>query len=123
MTRCFSFLSAAATTTLCAALLCASVLPAAHAQGFPAGTRSFPQNAQRGELLISGMPVVTLNGQQIRTTPGFRLFDEKNRLVFAHTLQGQKFTVNYVIEDSTKWLHQAWILTPDEQATKPAAKR
>ena len=64
------------------------------------------------------MPEVVLNGQKIRTSPGFRLFNDKNQLVFAHTLQGQKFTVNYVIEPSTKWLHQAWILTPDETKVK-----
>ncbi|MEG2999732.1 MAG: hypothetical protein RR855_04200 [Comamonas sp.] len=115
MTRCSSVFSTAA---LACALLVGVAAPAAHAQGYPAGTRSFPDTAQRGELQISAMPEVTLNGKKIRTTPGFRLFNAKNQLVFAHTLQGQKFTVNYVIEPSTQWLHQAWILTPEEAKTK-----
>jgi len=109
-----------------AALACALLGPAApvaHAQGLPAGTRSFPDTAQRGELLISGMPEVTLNGKVIRTSPGFRLFDADNRLVFAHTLAGQKFRVNYVIEPSTQWLHTVWILTPEEAKAKLPPQR
>ena len=120
MTRCSPLLSTAA---LACALLGGLVAPAVQAQGYPAGTRSFPDTAQRGELVITAMPQVTLNGKAIRTTPGFRLFDAKNRLVFGHTLQGQKFTVNYVIEPSTQWLHQAWILTPEEAKAKLPSQR
>ena len=120
MTRCVSLFTAAA---LSCALLAGVAVPAAHAQGYPAGTRSFPDIAQRGTLVITAMPEVTLNGKPIRTSPGFRLFDAKNRLVFAHTLQGQKFTVNYVIEPNTQWLHQAWILTPEEAKVPLPAKR
>ena len=124
MTRCPPLFSAAfSAAALASALLTGVVAPAAHAQGYPAGTRSFPDTAQRGTLVITAMPEVTLNGKTIRTSPGFRLFDAKNRLVFAHTLQGQKFTVNYVIEPSTQWLHQAWILTPDEAKVKLPSQR
>lgn len=119
MNRCSSLISAAA---LACSLWGAVAVPA-HAQGFPAGTRSFPDTVQRGELVITAMPEVSLNGKTIRTTPGFRLFDAENRLVFAHTLTGKKFAVNYVIEPGTQWLHTVWILTPDEIKTKPPAKR
>lgn len=118
MNRCSSLIS---TATLACSLWGAVAVPA-HAQGFPAGTRSFPDTAQRGELVISAMPEVTLNGKTIRTAPGFRLFDAENRLVFAHTLAGKKFTVNYVIEPSTQWLHTVWILTPIEAKVQRPAK-
>ena len=120
MTRCSPLLSTAA---LACALLGGLVAPAVQAQGYPAGTRSFPDTAQRGVLEITTMPEALLNGKKVRTTPGFRLFDAKNRLVFAHTLQGQTFTVNYVIEPSTQWLHQAWILTPAEAKAKLPSQR
>ena len=105
-----------------AAAASASLL--AQAQGLPSNdTRNFPPTALFGELTITNFPEVAINGAAIRTTPGFRLFDAKNRLVFAHTLQGQTFTVNYVIEPSTQWLHQAWILTPDEAKDKLPSQR
>lgn len=120
MNRCTSFL---ATTALACTLAGAFAVPAAHAQQLSApGMRNFPDTAQRGELVISAMPEVTLNGQKIRTTPGFRLFDAKNHLIFAHTVAGQRFTVNYVIEPNTQWLHQAWILTPEEIRRVPAKR-
>lgn len=120
MTRCSPLLSSAA---LACALWGGLVAPAALAQGAATPARNFPETALRGELQITAMPEVTLNGKTIRTTPGFRLFDAKNHLVFANTLQGQRFTVNYVIEPSTQWLHQAWILTPEEAKTKLPPQR
>jgi hypothetical protein len=120
MTRCSTVFSAAA---LACALLGGIAVPAAHARVYPDAARSFPDTAQRGELLISAMPEVALNGKKIRTTPDFRLFNARNQLVLAHTLQGQKFAVNYVIEPSTQWLSQAWILTPEEVQAKLPSQR
>lgn len=119
------------TTALLAALPLLAPLSAAHgqsapavyAQATPAGTRSFPDTALRGVMQIAPLPELTINGKRLRTTPGFRLFDAQNRLVFAHTLQGQTFTVNYVIESSTGWLHQVWLLTPEEAKTKLPTQR
>lgn len=118
---------------LCAAALLAATATAAGtalAQGLPsAETRNFPPNAQFGELQVSNFPEVTLNGETIRTTPGFRLFSPERTLVFASNYQDQKLTVGYVIEPQTQWLHTAWILTPAEvekykpMSTKPGLLR
>ena len=97
--------------------------PAVYAQATPAGMRNFPDNAQRGLMQVAPLPELTINGKRLRTTPGFRLFDTQNRLVFAHTLQGQTLTVNYVIEPSTGWLHQVWLLTPEEAQLKLPTQR
>ncbi|ART47323.1 hypothetical protein [Acidovorax carolinensis] len=94
--------------------------PAAMAQ-VPAGmgmARNFPEAALRGNLTINGTSDATLNGNAIRMAPGMRLLSPQNTLVMAHTVLGQSFKVNYVIEPSTGMLISAWILTKAE-ASQP----
>lgn len=119
MHRCLRLPSLAALACTLPLLAASAWLPA-QAQAAPpaAGARTFPQQALRGELVIGALPEVTLNGQALRTTPGFRLLGTDGRLLMGHTLAGQKLRVNYVIEPSTQWLHTAWILTPEEAARK-----
>lgn len=120
MHRCFCFLrTVAAPMATALALLVGAVWQPTQAQtAAVAGARNFPPAALRGELVIGRMPEVTLNGKAMRTTPGFRLFGTDGRLLMAHQLAGQTLQVNYLIEPSTQWLHQAWILTPEEAALK-----
>ena len=111
-------LACAAQTTAPSATLVPDVqtLPMAPKLGHQ---RSFPQNVQYGVLRVDAMPNVQLNGQNIRTAPGFRLFSAENKLIFAHTVQAQPLRVAYVIEASTQWLLTAWILTDAEIAAIP----
>lgn len=74
--------------------------------------------ALRGELTVNSTADATLNGNAIRMAPGMRLFSPQNTLVMAHTILGQRFKVNYVIEPSTGLLISAWILTKAE-ASQP----
>jgi len=67
-------------------------------------------------LSINTASEATLNGKTIRMAPGMRLFSPQNTLVMAHTVMGQTFKVNYVLENSTGMLHAAWILTESEAA-------
>jgi len=92
-----------------AALLGGSVGSAA--QG---ASRNFSAQVQFGEMDVSKFPTVEINGQPIRTTPGFRLFSPQNTLVQANNYKGQQLPVAYLIEPQTRGLHQAWILTPAE---------
>lgn len=104
-----------ATTVVCAAQ---TSLPAAQkhvANGQP-GARNFPSHAQAAVLRLQEAPNATLNGQAIRTAPGFRLFSADNKLIFAHTVQNQDLQVVYVKEASTHWLLTAWILSPAERS-------
>ncbi|MFN3376780.1 MAG: hypothetical protein ACK40S_09545 [Burkholderiaceae bacterium] len=80
------------------------------------GERTFPDAARRGTLQIAPGPQVLLNGQVVRTAPGLRLFSPQNTLVMLHTVVGQSFRVNYVIEHATGMLLTAWILTEGEAA-------
>lgn len=117
---------------LLAAPLLAAALPVAAQTTLPSvqtvqpvaqhGHRNFPPSAQVGVLRIDQIPNAQINGQNIRTAPGFRLFSADNRLIFAHTVQSQALRVAYVKEVSTQWLLTAWILTPEELATLSAKR-
>ena len=110
--------------TLIAAPLLGTALPCAAQASIPevhtavsatkAGQRNLPHNAQFGVLRIEQKPHAQINGQTIRTAPGFRLFSPDNKLIFAHTVQGQELHVAFIKEASTQWLLTAWILTPEE---------
>ncbi|WP_422843869.1 hypothetical protein [Acidovorax sp. M2(2025)] len=97
----------------CSLALCA--LPAA-AQVQPGlgGVRTFPEAALRGNLTLNSATEATLNGRTIRMAPGMRLLSPQNTLVMIHSVLGQSYKVNYVIENSTGMLLTAWILTQGE---------
>ena len=111
-------------TQLAAAVLigAASIaaLPPAQAQVVnPLGAvRNFPDAAERGTLTILGVQEARLNSRDIRMAPGMRLFSPQNSLVQRHTVIGQTYKVNYVIEASSGMLHSAWILS-EAEAAKP----
>ena len=128
MNRChFKSLSATASPRHCGRALASAWITAlvltmtpATAQ-VPSGmgmVRNFPEAALRGNLTINSTADATLNGRAIRMAPGMRLFSPQNTLVMAHTVLGQSFKVNYVIEPGTGLLISAWILTQAE-ASQP----
>ena len=104
---------------LCAAAPLLASAPAAAqgtVQGSMSGMRNFPDAALRGSLVITGASDAEINGRAIRMAPGMRLFSPQNTLVMMHTVKGQQFTVNYLIENSTGMLISAWILSNSEAA-------
>lgn len=79
-----------------------------------AGMRVFPMDTKRGEITFAAPLQVQVNGKTEQIGPGTRIHDaQNNRLVFAATLQGQTFVVNYV-RDGTGMIREIWILTPGE---------
>ncbi|MBY0454189.1 MAG: hypothetical protein K2Q11_04805 [Burkholderiaceae bacterium] len=78
--------------------------------------RNFPDAALRGKLVVTSSGQAEINGTAIRMAPGMRLFSPQNTLVMLHTVLGQSFTVNYLIEHSTGMLITAWILSSSEAA-------
>ena len=118
MTRCttmtFSPLFLAAALALGALPATAQVVPGLGA------VRNFPDAALRGTLTVQSTHEAVLNGRAIRMAPGMRLFSPQNTLVMMHTVLGQQFTVNYLIENSTGMLLTAWILSNAEAAQKRA---
>jgi hypothetical protein len=80
--------------------------------------RNFPQTALRGELVIADPPDVLLNGQAARLSPGSRIRGLNNMVQMTGGLVGQKFIVNYTI-DQVGLVHDVWILRDDEIARRP----
>ena len=99
---------------LATAALALLALPAL-AQTAPA--RNFPTHALRGTLVVTQPPVITMDGQAARLSPGSRIRDTRNMLVMSGALLGQELTVNYTTEQHGL-VHNVWILTEAEAAEK-----
>ena len=82
----------------------------------PGAMRNFPEAALRGTLHIDASGQAHINDKAIQMAPGLRIFNPQNALVMRHSVLGQTFTVNYLIEKSTGWLITAWILSKAEVA-------
>ncbi len=115
-------LGALVLTALCAAgpLAIAPAAAQGTVQGSMSGMRNFPDAALRGSLVITGASDAEINGRTIRMAPGMRLFSPQNTLVMMHTIKGQQFTVNYLIENSTGMLHLC--LDSEQQRGRTAAQ-
>ena len=100
----------------CGAMMSVAQPTAAQVEPGLGMNRPFPEAALRGTLTLSTTAEAVLNGKPIRMAPGMRLFSPQNTLVMAHSVLGQTFKVNYVLETSTGMLHAAWILTEREAA-------
>ena len=95
-----------------ATLVCAlALLPTA----LFAQLRQFPEHALRGQLVINNPPEITVNDRPERLSPGARIRDTHNRIVFAQSLMGQPLIVHYTRE-SNGMVHEVWLLTPEEMA-------
>ena len=81
--------------------------------------RHFNANALRGDILFGQPPEIHLNENHVRTAPGIRIRNAQNMLVMSQTLIGQKFLVNYALEDTTGLVKDIWILNSAEAAQQP----
>jgi hypothetical protein len=88
----------------------------AQAQDLP--LRRFPQTALRGVITFGEPPVVRLNDDWVRLSPGARIRGTNNLLVLSGTLTGVKAAVNYTL-DNTGQLKDVWLLRDEEAARKP----
>ncbi len=99
----------------CALALAAAVMAAAPAA---AQTRSFPQNALRGELVVGTPPEARLNGRDVRLSPGARIRNQQNLFMLTNSVAGTELVVNYTLDLSGN-LRDVWILTTDEARRQP----
>ncbi len=79
--------------------------------------RNFPRNALRGSLQVTQPPLVQIDGNPEKLSPGSRIRGPNGLLVMSGAIVGQTFTVNYV-RDSYGLVHEVWILTPEEVALR-----
>ena len=97
-------------TTLLAACVLAS---SAFAQGF---TREAPRDVKPGLMAVSATPpLITMDGQPDRLSPGSRVRDTNNMLVLSGALAGKTVYTVYR-RDTAGLVHEAWLLTPEEYA-------
>jgi hypothetical protein len=75
--------------------------------------RLFPANALRGVLEVTEPPMVLINGEPARLSPGARIKGVNNLIVLSGTLVGQRLLVNFV-RDGQGMLHDVWILNEQE---------
>jgi len=81
--------------------------------------RLFPANALRGVLEVTEPPMVLINGEPARLSPGARIKGVNNLIVLSGTLVGQRLLVNYV-RDGQGMLHDVWILNEQEAQSNGA---
>ena len=128
MNRCPATLSRKTLFVTAAAVFALLQLSTAHAQdealqGQPeaaVGGRLFPMNALRGQIAFAAPPLVQLDGQVARLSPGVRVQNAQRMLIAPAALAGQSYVVNYTKEATSGMVNQVWILTADEGSTKRA---
>lgn len=95
-----------------AAVLAVPWLPDAQAQTL---LRTFPARALRGNMTFVDATHVVLDGREERLSPAVRVRNQQNRVVFASSLSGRNFAVNY-FRDASGHINEVWILTPTEMS-------
>lgn len=78
-----------------------------------AQVRQFPANSQVGMLEVTAPPLVLLNQQADRLSPGARIKASNNQIVMSASLVGQQHWVRFV-RNHLGQLHDVWILSPAE---------
>jgi hypothetical protein len=105
MNRCLWARTAGAAVLLCA--LNATALAQAPTPS-PSGVRAIPATAQAATLRVEQPPLITLNGQADRLSPGARIYGPNRQLVLSASLLGQAVPVRYV-RDLQGLVHEVWL--------------
>ena len=108
----FSWLRYAPLLSLVVTLLTA-IAPVQAQNNTLVAPRPLPTKAQRAVLQVLQPPVILLNGQQERLSPGARIRNENNMLVLSGTLIGKNLLVAFVREP-LGLVHEVWILNEAE---------
>ena len=77
--------------------------------------RNFPGSVERAKMEVLSAVEVLIDGKPARLGAGARIRSEKNLLVPATHLVGQKVTVNYQ-RDPSGYISRVWLLSADEAA-------
>ena len=84
---------------------------AALAQGF---VREAPRDVKPAVIAVSATPpIITVNDQADRLSPGARIRDRNNMLVLSGGLAGKTLYTVYR-RDSAGLVHEVWLLSPEE---------
>ena len=83
--------------------------------------RTFPEQAQRGELKAYEYPSMKIGDNVYRLSPGSRIFNQQNLIIMPASLQVQTAPVMYLLDMSGD-LSRIWLLTGEEAARLPVSK-
>jgi hypothetical protein len=98
-------------------LLAAALLSIGVQASAQVNLRPFPPNAERAVMVVTYPPIIQLNGNPDRLSPGARIRGQNNLLQLSGSLVGQNLLVNFVRTPSGE-VHDVWILTEAEAALK-----
>lgn len=84
--------------------------------------RDFPASALRGKLTITAYPIVTVNGNTLRLSPGSRIWNTQQLTQIPSSLGADTYQVNYTLNIQGD-IDRVWILTADEAGQKIEAQR
>lgn len=77
-------------------------------------TRNAPADVKPAVIAVSATPpIITLNGEPARLSPGSRIRNTQNLLVLSGSLAGQTLYTVYR-KDAAGLVHEVWLLTPAE---------
>ncbi len=80
--------------------------------------RSFPATALRAKMMVVAPPIVVINGDERRLSPGSRIRGQDNLFVLSGALVGQTYTVHYTLDENGQ-LADVWVLNTTELANTP----
>ena len=83
--------------------------------------RNFPAHAKRGELSITKLADLVINGKLKLTTPSTRMYSEDGMLITSSTLNAVKAPVNYT-ENEFGEIETLWLLSAEEVKMAPPKK-
>lgn len=75
--------------------------------------REVPQDVVLGQMKVVAPPVIQMDGNADRFSPGVRIRDAHNLLVLSGSLAGSTVPVVYK-RDVSGLVHEVWLLTGDE---------
>ena len=76
--------------------------------------RDAPKDVKPAVIAVSATPpIITVNGQDDRLSPGARLHDRNNMLVLSGALAGKTLYTVYR-RDAAGLVHEVWLLSPEE---------
>ncbi|HEY8359336.1 MAG TPA: hypothetical protein VIL30_17945 [Ramlibacter sp.] len=84
--------------------------------------REAPRDVKPAMLAVSATPpIVAINGEPARLSPGARIRDTNNMLVLSGALAGKTVPSVYK-SDALGNVHEVWLLTPEEYSKVGGAK-
>ena len=84
--------------------------------------RPFPLTAARGKMTLVAYPDMTIDGKIRVLSRTVRIWNENNRLERASHLRGDKFVINYTVNNKGE-IDRIWILNAEEASHPLATQR